>query len=261
LYYRDAPIIPEDKPSRKKFRGKKRKRGARRIESEEPESPVDTNGVEIDEDSTWHVQCITMEDYNSFLSRLKKSRHLDEKALYRHLNENVLPTLIEEEKERERERLLREQEFLREQAYAARKRSTRLVQKEEGRKQMEEKEAEQAKLHAVEEERKREEQRLKKLEQERETRLLLREQRQRERELRIQQREDERKRALEESERLGTPLKLSIKFNDSPAPVKKTSRQQALDSQRETVEPEPQAKVEESWFFDCLCGKHGNNYV
>jgi hypothetical protein len=261
LYYRDAPVIPEDKPSRRKFRGKKRKRGARRIESEEPESPPPTNGVEIDEDATWHVQCITMNDYEAFMARLKKSRDPDEKALYHHLHDNVMPQLIEEEKEREQKRMQREQEFLREQAYAARKRSTRLVQKEEDRKLMAEKEAELAKLQAAEEERKREEQRLKKLEQEREARLLLREQRQRERELRIQQREEEKRRAMEESQRNGSPIKVVIKTAAELSPAKLTPRQQALESQRDTVEPQPRNKVEESWFFDCVCGKHGTNYV
>ena len=261
LYYRDAPVIPEDKPVRKRFRGRKRKRGARRIESEEPESPPPTNGVDFDEDATWHVQCITMDDWTSFLAQLKKSRDVDEKAMYRHLNDNVLPTLIEEEKERERQRELKEQEYLREQAYLARKRSTRLVQKAEDRKHQEEVEVEMAKIQAAEEERRKEEQRIKKLEQEREARLQLREQRQRERELRIQQREEERKRAIEEAERTGNPIKFIVKQPESPAPVKKTSRQQALESQRGTSEPESRPKSEESWFFDCLCGKHGTNYV
>ena len=261
LYYRVAPIIPEEKPSKRKFRGKKRKRGARRIESEEPEEIPATNGVEEDEDSTWHVQCITMDDYESLLSRLKKSQDRDEKALYRHLHDNVLPTLIEEEQERARKRALKEQEYLKEQAYAARKRSTRLVQKEEDRKLMQEKEAELQKLQAAEDERKQEEQRIKRLEQEREARLLLREQRQRERELRLQQREEERRRAMELAELAGKPIKFSIKMSESPVPPKKTSRQRALEAQQiGGVAPTP-PNPEESWFFDCLCGKHGTNYV
>ena len=181
--------------------------------------------------------------------------------MYRHLHDNVLPAVVEEEEERERKRQIKEQEYLREQAYAARKRSNRLVQKEEDRKHMQEREAELAKLQAEEEQRKHEEQRLKKLEQERETRLLLREQRQRERELRIQQREEERKRAMEEAEQTGQPIKISIKMSESPAPMKKTSRQQVLESHRGTVEPQSQPPPQESWFFDCLCGKHGVNYV
>jgi hypothetical protein len=202
-----------------------------------------------------------VDDYTPFLTRLKKSRDLDEKAMYRHLHDNVLPAVIEEENERERKRQEKEQEFLREQAYAARKRSNRLVQKEEDRKLMEEKEAELAKLQTEQEARKKEEQRLKKLEQEREARLLVREQRQRERELRIKQREEERKRPIEEAEKTGQAVKASIKLSASPVPVKKTSRQQALESQRGTVEPQSKPPPEESWFFDCLCGKHGVNYV
>jgi len=262
LYSRDAPVIPEDKPSRRKFRGRKRKRGARRIvESEEPESPPAANGVDADEDATWHVQCITVDDYTPFLTRLKRSKDLDEKAMYRHLHENVLPAVLEEEKEREKRRLEREQEYLREQAFLARKRSSRLVQKEDDRKHQKEREAELAKLQVEQEEKKREEQRLKKLEQEREARLQLREQRQRERELRILQREEERQRALEEAEKSGQPIKFTIKMSTSPAPAKKTSRQQALESLRGTAEPVSAPKSEESWFFDCLCGKHGVNYV
>lgn len=261
LYYRRAPLVQDDRPSKKTYRGKKRKRSARRIESEEPESPVETNGTGVDEDSTWHVQCITMADYDSFLAKLKKSRHGDERALYHHLNDNVLPALIEEEREREKQRLVREQEYLKEQAYAARKRSSRLVQKEEDRKLKAEKEAEDAKEREAEDRRKREDQKLKKLEQERETRLLLREQRQRERELRMQQREEEKKRSVEQAERNGSPVKISIKFRPTPEVTKKTSRQQALDSLKENPSPDFKSKVEESWFFDCLCGKHGNNYV
>ena len=202
-----------------------------------------------------------MDDYTPFLARLRKSRDLDEKAMYRHLHDNVLPAVIAEEEEREQKRQLKEQEYLREQAYAARKRSTRLVQKEEDRKHTQEREAELAKLQAEEEEHKREEQRLKKLEQEREARLLLREQRQRERELRIQQREEERRRAMEEAEKAGQPIKISVKMSESPAPPKKTPRQKALESQSGTAEPQSQPPPEESWFFDCLCGRHGVNYV
>jgi hypothetical protein len=202
-----------------------------------------------------------VDDYEPFLARLKKSRDLDERALYRHLHDEVLPKLIEEEEERAKKRHLKEQEYLREQAYAARKRSTRLVQKEEGRKQMQEKEAELVKLQAEEDERKREEQRIKKLEQEREARLILREQRQRERELRIQQREEEKRRTMEETEHNDKPVKISIKMSEPPASPKKTARQQALDAQRPASEQQPQPKTEESWFFDCLCGKHGTNYV
>jgi hypothetical protein len=201
-----------------------------------------------------------MYDWTNFIAQMKKSRNADEKALYRHLNDNVLPTLIEEEKERERQRELKEQEYLREQAFAARKRSTRLVQKEENQKVREEREAELAQVLAAEDERKREQHKLKRLEQEREARLVLREQRQRERELRIQQREDERLRAIEEAERTGTTIKITFKSSASPSPVKKTLRQQALDSQHGTAEPET-IKPEESWFFDCLCGRHGTNYV
>ena len=181
--------------------------------------------------------------------------------MYRHLHDNVLPAVIAEEAERERKRQIKEQEYLREQAYAARKRSNRLVQKEEDRKHLQEREVERARLHAEQEERKCEEQRLKKLEQEREARLLVREQRQRERELRIQQREEERKRAMEEAEQTGQPIKISVKMSESPATAKKTSRQQVLESQHGTVEPQSLPPPEESWFFDCLCGKHGVNYV
>jgi hypothetical protein len=202
---------------------------------------------------------VTLDDWNDFLARMKRSKDLDEKALFRHLNDNVLPSLLEEEKEREKQRLIREQEYLKAQAFAARKRSTRLVQKEEDKKFQAEREVELAKLQAEEEERKKEQLRLKKLEQEREARLVLREQRQRERELRIQQREDEKRRMTEEAEQIGTPIKITIKTSVSPAPAKKTPRQQALDEQRGIVDVEP-SKPEESWFFDCICGKHGTNY-
>jgi hypothetical protein len=255
LYKRDSPPTPP--PSKRSTqtstpnnrRSKKRKR-TRIVESSSPE-PAPTP----DEEDTWHLICASMADWLAFIAKLKKSRDGDEKALYRHLSENVLPTLEEEEKEREKARQAREAEYLREQAFLARKRSTRLVQKEESKKVQEEREAELVKLRAEEDERKREEARLKKLEQEREARLLLREQRQRERELRILQREEERRKTAEEGEAAGG------KGSVSPVPaVKKTSRQQALESAKASTEPES-AKVEESWFFDCLCGKHGTNYV
>lgn len=260
LYYRDAPIIPEEKASRKRYRGKKRKRGARRVVESDDESVPETNGVEeINEDSTWHVQCITVDDYTPFLARLRKSRDLDEKALYRHLNENVLPMVVEEEAERARKRELREQEFLREQAFLARKRSTRLIQKEEDKKYQKEREEEIAKIKEEEELREKEKQRLKKLEQEREARLGLREQRTREREERIQQREEEKRRAAEEAERLGN-IEISVKIPES---AKRTARQQALDDLNGSSKPSAtaQPQPDETWFFDCICGQHGTNYV
>jgi len=214
------------------------------------------------EDSTWHVQCISVDDYTPFLARLRKSRDLDEKALYRHLSENVLPMVIEEEAERARKRELREQEFLREQAYLARKRSSRLIQKEEDKKHQKEREQEIAKIKEEEEAREKEKQRLKKLEHEREARLAIREQRIREREERIQQREEEKRRAAEEAESLGN-IELSPNMSESPSSAKKTARQQALDELNASLRPSvtAQSQSEETWFFDCICGKHGTNYV
>lgn len=200
-----------------------------------------------------------MDDWTEFLAKMKRSKNLDEKALYRHLNDNVLPRLIEEEKEREKQRFIREQEYLKAQAFAARKRSSRLVQREEDKKIQAEREEELAKLRAEEEERKKEHLRLKKLEQEREARLQLREQRQRERELRIQQREEEKRRLAEEAETNETPIKITLKTSASPTPVKKTPRQRALDEQKGVTVVEP-PKSEESWFFDCICGQHGTNF-
>jgi hypothetical protein len=119
-----------------------------------------------------------------------------------------------------------------------------------------------AKLKEEEEAREKEKLRMKKLEQEREARLALREQRLREREERIQQRQEEKRRAAEEAERLGN-LKISIKMSESPSPAKKTARQQAMEdlnaTSKASVTPQPQA--DESWFFDCICGQHGTNYV
>jgi hypothetical protein len=256
-------VVPEEKPSRKKYRGKKRKRGARRVVESDDESTLETNGVdENNEESTWHIQCIDIDDYNPFLSKLRKSRDLDEKALYRHLNENVLPMVVEEEAERARKRELREQEFLREQAYLARKRSTRLIQKEEDKKHEEEREHELTKIREAEAAREKEKQRLKKLEQEREARLALREHRLREREERIALREEEKRRAAEEAERLGN-ITITVKMSESPSPAKKTARQQALEEMSAVSKPSvtPQPQAEESWFFDCICGQHGTNFV
>ena len=155
LYRQTDPPPPPSKPKSKgkpkKFRGrrssKRRKTATPEPEDmpeEEDETVVQENS-EIEDDGLggmkWECICITMNDYQEYLSGIKGSRDPNEKALYKRIEEDVLPIVAKgvEEQARKEARKLKELQVL--QQLATAKRSSRISSRLEKQKEVEEAEA------------------------------------------------------------------------------------------------------------------------
>ncbi|GAA95541.1 uncharacterized protein L969DRAFT_15464 [Mixia osmundae IAM 14324] len=191
----------------------------------------------------WEAICVTLEQWETVLSRFTKPKHLDERALIKHLRDEVLPPILLDL--REKERLKKKEE-----AIANRKRSSRILVKEA---EMEQKRAQQAAQQALmarmESSQRAEGNRAdgskptREEEPTREARLKERDARKREREERLLQREVE---AVQEAER-------------------RAEREKEREEAKARGEPLPQdsdsaTPQSESWYLDCeICGKAGQN--
>ncbi|WVO13042.1 hypothetical protein L204_100651 [Cryptococcus depauperatus] len=131
----------------------------------------------------WEAVCVTLHDWQTFPEQFAKSKHPDEKALYKLLTQTVGPTIIEQLAEIERERL-------KNLAFQNRKRSSRIATKELEREELLRREAAQREMEERMERTRREEEKKKQEEQEHIARERAREYRLREREERAQAREE-----------------------------------------------------------------------
>lgn len=86
----------------------------------------------------WECLAVTLEDYNAFLQTIRRSRDPNEKVLFSTITEKVLPVLEQQVEERQRKeaRRLRELENL--QKLATAKRSSRIADKLEKQKELDE---------------------------------------------------------------------------------------------------------------------------
>jgi hypothetical protein len=166
------------------------------------------------------------------MQSLEKSKDEDEQALHTYINEDILPMLTKEWMEKEKQRQLQE-------AVANRKRSSRLDAKLIMKKEEEER---QLQLAREEEERKREakiREKAEKLEKEREARMMLREKRMQERAARA----------------AGLPVREASQASEN------TSATSTRRSSRRAASKKSNKEEEKEWYFDCVCGANGTNYV
>ncbi|KAK5947135.1 hypothetical protein PMZ80_001282 [Knufia obscura] len=277
LYRRTDPPIPEptkQKPKAKSTSKKRKSRSSKRRKLDESED-ADTemadaddtmNETQVDGDATvepsiansdpeklntygdlkWELVAMTLDDFNSFIATIAKSKDPNEKNLKIMIEEEMLPEL---EKAAERKRA-KEQARLRDlqlqEKMQGAKRSGRLAAKQE--KEREEAEAAEAERHrlAVLAEAHREEERAHKMENERQSRMLTREQRIREREY---------KRVLTE-EQLAKDSEEEKRIEERGA---RGSRQ--LKERIERHKKELSEFSDDEWSFDCSgCGQHGKNW-
>lgn len=266
LYRRTDPRLPPTPPPKPKANSKKGKAAARAskrrkvAEMEESANDADadnaTNDAEKESsldagfrDRKWECLAVTLMEYQEFLESMRKSRDADEKALFKHISNEVLPIIERAEEAQLRRQQKRERELNNLQKLATAKRSSRLADKQ-GREREEQ--------VAAEAERKRkfdlaaakqDQERQRNMEEARESRMMTREQRIKEREF---------KRLLHEEE-LANMSEDSKKLDAGEARMS----ERHLKKEKEKRKKEIAALAEEDeWTFDCsVCGVHGENLV
>ncbi|KAF9080922.1 hypothetical protein BGX23_001509 [Mortierella sp. AD031] len=225
-------------------RGTRRSARGQKVEESEPEpefeTPPITPGVE------WEPVCITQQEWEDFAELFQRSKHPDEKALHNLINDDILPKVLGDfkEKEKEREKL---------EAIANRKRSSRIVIREFEIQEKARLEALRQQEQQAAAEQRKQELRERRAERERQVQQQVRDNRLKEREERLKAREN----AIWERE------------------AKKKQQQQRIAKEREDRkkrrlagghkdehsddEAGHQEEEEEDWVFDCVCGVFGNN--
>ncbi|TPX57500.1 hypothetical protein SpCBS45565_g08189 [Spizellomyces sp. 'palustris'] len=185
-------------------------------------------------DLPWELICSSMEEWQSFPERFKKSRSAVEKEFYLFLKEDALPKVLADLESKEKQRRVQE-------AMNNRKRSSRLQVRE-----------------------------LERVEQERQEQLI-REQREQEISRRNQldrkQREElERQRRIEAREQRIMEREARLhELRDDKGHGINPSAEDAWEREQTTSQPATRRKrkghdeSEERWYFDCVCGVHGDN--
>src|SRR4051812_24683518 len=116
LYRQTDPPPPAPPPKPKAKAKSKKSRGTRsskrrKTATPDPEEAVnDEEGTELQptgeaEDdglggAKWECLCITLEDFQSYMAGLRRSKDANEKVLYRSLEEDVLPEIEKQAEER-----------------------------------------------------------------------------------------------------------------------------------------------------------------
>ncbi|KAL8734786.1 MAG: hypothetical protein Q9181_003047 [Wetmoreana brouardii] len=263
LYRRTEPPPPPPPAPKPKANSRKAKAAARAskrrktnesqpTEQEDEQEATVEDGVNgtMGEDGfggrKWECLAVTLNDYNDFLESIKNSRDPDEKALYKRINEDVLPIIEKEEESKQRRQARKERELMNMEKLAGAKRSSRLASKFE---------TERIQRETAEAERKRQadiaaalahEDKQNKMEEARESRMMTREQRLKER---------EHKRVLQEEE-LAT-LSEGKKLDAGEARMSERQLKSEMDKRKKELAA---LAEEDTWTFDCAkCGVHGEN--
>jgi hypothetical protein len=156
--YRRTDPAPPPEPQKPKPKSKSKKsRGTRtskrqKVSTPGPEEPVEDETLvqaeeqgDVEDDGLggmkWECVCVTLEDYQEYMSSIRKSRDPNEKTLYKRLEEDVLPVMqnLAEEQAKKQARKMRELENMQKLAMA--KRSSRISSRLEKQKEQEDIEA------------------------------------------------------------------------------------------------------------------------
>ncbi|KAI8590362.1 hypothetical protein BDZ88DRAFT_415045 [Geranomyces variabilis] len=190
---------------------------------------------------TWELECVTIDDWQAFPERFKKSRSSVEKAFYEWLTEEAVPKLLSDYQAREKVKKI-------EEALNNRKRSSRLQMREIEKMELERQIQERQQTKQSERLRKQEENKRHQEEQQRALRLEAREQR-------IAEREAKLSRSQRGSPALSNPAIMPTLDEVAAAQSIKLREPRVSTRQRKKRESED----DEAWYFDCLCGVHGDN--
>lgn len=244
--YRRAPwkeaaaSPPQKKKSQTSRVGRKRKRIPN-------SSSIDSGGAlaKVNETREWACVCISLGDWEKFVSGLKGSKDTDEKALYEYLNGEVLPEIHRSEELKQKKLLDIEKERQKQEAVANRKRSSRIDEKmirkkEEELKAAEERRQEELLKKAQAEERKRE--------KEREVRLI------------AYERQITRQNKAREKKLQTQDVECSRATSGDESSVNSRRASTRVQTRRSRRSPSVEEK-EGDWVFDCRCGVHGKKHA
>ncbi|KAF2255696.1 hypothetical protein BU26DRAFT_498484 [Trematosphaeria pertusa] len=264
LYRRTDPAPPTPPPKAKSKSKAKKSRSTRNSKrwkqaTPEPDEPAEDDEVaEVQETKEeddglggmkWECMCVTLEDYQDYMSSIRKSRDANEKALYKRIEEEILPELakVAEEQAKKEARRMKELEVL--QKLATAKRSSRISARMEKQKEVEEAEEAERKRQAELAKARAEQDRQRKLEEAHESRRMTREQRLRERETAKILKEEEVRKMEEDQEKIEAK---QARLSERHLKTQMKKRQEELRRLNE----------EDYWVFDCeKCGLHGECLV
>ncbi|TVY82800.1 Cat eye syndrome critical region protein 2-like protein [Lachnellula suecica] len=250
------PVVKSKKNSKKAkaaARASKRRKVSEAIESEpEPMDEADAeehapNDLEEDDGfggMTWECIAVTLDEFNTFLASIEKSKDPNEKVLRKRVVDDLLPLLEKQEEARKRKEQQKERELLNLEKLATAKRSSRIAGKMEQHKHEEEAREAERKHQADLTMAKKEQEKWNKLEKERESRMMTREQRLKEREAR---------RILHEEE-LANLSEDSKKIDSGAGRLSERHLKAEIERKKQVLE---ELAEEEDWIFDCICGAYG----
>ncbi|KAK7416124.1 hypothetical protein QQX98_005452 [Neonectria punicea] len=190
-----TPKAKKSKTWRGGRRPSKRRRTTMSTEDEGADADDAPNREQLEDDGlggiTWECLAISLADVRSLVDGFRKTRDENEKILRAQLEDHLVPILEKQEEGRKRKELQRERELANLAKMANAKRSSRIAGKVEQQKQEEHAKDEERLRQEAEAARRREDQANLKKERERDSRLVSREKRLQEREARRLQHEDE----------------------------------------------------------------------
>lgn len=215
-------------------------------QDEKRDSAVNGTTVVLEDWTEFEAIAVERVEWEWIATRFAKSRHPDEKALHVLLHETILPKVMTDLAQAEKQKA-------HELAMANRKRSSRIALKESEREERERdriaREKMEEKMAAIRTE---EDNRVRREREELDA-VRLREDRVREREERMQARERE---AIERAEREIQEREERERMRE----LRKLRREQGLPEDPENPPPQKSTNDEDSWELDCeVCGKKGTN--
>ncbi|KAI4641595.1 hypothetical protein J4E93_007692 [Alternaria ventricosa] len=259
----DPPPPPEPTKAKAKSKAKPKKSRGSRASKRQKASTPEPEEVEEEEQANdeqqsqevddglggkkWECICVTLEDYQEYMSSIRKSRDPNEKVLYKRLQEDVMPVMegLAEEQAKKQARKMKELENM--QKLATAKRSSRISSRLEKQKEVEEAEAAERRRQEELAMAKAEQEKQKKMEEAQDSRRMTREQRLKERETAKILKEEELRKLQENEQKLA-----SNNARLSERHLKAMMKKHESDLKR--------LNEEEDWFFDCeKCGTYGSN--
>ncbi|KAI8922193.1 hypothetical protein DFJ77DRAFT_445680 [Powellomyces hirtus] len=193
------------------------------------------------QEPSWELECATIEDWESFPEKFKKTRSTVEKAFYQWLTEDVYPKVLSDLQAKEKQKKI-------EDAMSNRKRSSRLQMREIEKMEQERQVQVQQVSKQSERLRRQEEEKRNRDEMERARRIEAREQRIAEREARLHK--------ISRATAVGSMPTLDEVAAAQSASIKLGAGTPRSSSRQKKKKAE---QAEERWYFDCLCGVHGEN--
>ncbi|KAF2970229.1 hypothetical protein GQX73_g3408 [Xylaria multiplex] len=260
--YRSTPAPPPSQVWKPKKNTKKAKAAARASKRRRTSRSAAQSHDAVDEDpasdaeeareheddglggAKWECIGVSLNDIQSFLATIRKTRDDNEKVLRSTIEEHLLPILEKQEESRKRKALQKEKELLNLEKMARAKRSSRIASKAEQQKLQQQAREEEERRQREEKAARKEEQGRLTLEREHDKRARSREERLRERQSRRLQHEEELAQLSEDSKSLGGENRLS----------ERRLKSEIAKNKRVLQDLEDEA---DDWIFDCVCGVYG----